>query len=102
MPLLLSRCYRASWHVRFGRHLASFATTTNQTHSILCHYLDIGLVQFPFGTGCVLVVLGCLNLGTGDIGYAVGGTSIAWGIITIGLHFWLKGKNAAVHVQLLR
>lgn len=61
----------------------------------------IGLVQFPFGTGCLLLLLGALNLGTGETGRIVGGASMGWGVISCLLHLWLRGKHAAVHMQLL-
>ena len=65
--------------------------------------LYVGFVQYPLGTGMLLVLLGVLNLGNGGItGMAVGGTAIGWGAVNCLLHMWLRPKNAAVHIPLLK
>ena len=33
---------------------------------------------------------------------AVGGTAIGWGAVNCLLHMWLRPKNAAVHIPLLK
>ena len=62
----------------------------------------IGFVQFPFGIGLLLVLLGVLNLGTGSVGSIVGGICIGWGVVDILAHLWLRGKGAAVNLPLLK
>ena len=64
--------------------------------------LYVGFVQFPAGTGSLLIFLGVLDLGTGVIGTAVGGFSIGWGVINILAHLWLRKRAAAVNMPLLR
>ena len=60
-----------------------------------------GFIQFPLGTGCMLVLVGVLNLGLGGmISTVVGSLTISWGVINILFHGWLK--KAAVHVPLMR
>jgi hypothetical protein len=65
--------------------------------------LYVGFLQFPLGSGLLLVLLGVLNLGSGGlVGNVVGGIAIGWGVVNILGHLWLRTRHAAVHVPLLR
>ena len=64
--------------------------------------LYMGFMQYPLGTGLLLVLLGVLNLGSGNTaGSVVGGIVIGWGLVNIGLHFWLRSRKSAVHTPLI-
>ena len=64
--------------------------------------LYLGFVQYMFGTGCALCVLGIMNLGTGSLGQVIGSGSIFWGVLSIFLHFYFKSSGAVVHIPLMR
>ena len=79
-----------------GGALVSFAALRSSKQTALY----VGFVQYPFGSGFFLMLLGILNLGTGDVGFVVGWFAIVWGFFNMVMHFWLKTVNAAVHVPL--
>ena len=62
----------------------------------------IGLLRFPFGSGCVLMVGGALQLGTSSTGFVLGIICMVWGGLSILMHFWMRGHNQAFNVPLCR
>jgi hypothetical protein len=64
--------------------------------------LYFGFIQYPFGTGCMLLLLGILGFGTGVAGRVLGSFCIAWGAISIAAHMCLRKSGAAVHTPLWR
>ena len=63
--------------------------------------LYVGFVQYPLGTGCLLLMLGVLNIGTGAAGSIIGGITVGWGALSCAAHMWLRSHGAAVNVPLL-
>ena len=62
----------------------------------------VGFIQFPFGSGFLLTLLGILAYGSGGTGNIMGACTIGMGVIDMLAHMYLRGKNAAVHITLLR
>ena len=84
--LLLGGCMLCTSSLFSSRHIAQY----------------VGFLQYPLGTGLLLVLLGVLNIGSGGIGNIIGGIVVGWGVINILFHGWLRSRHAATHVPLLR
>ena len=66
-----------------------------------CVALYFGFLQYPAGSGVLLLVAGLLNWDTGMVGSAIGGCCMGWGVWSLALHWQLrKVAGAAVNIQL--
>ena len=59
-----------------------------------------GFSQFPAGSGLLLILIGILALGTASDVKFVGWICIAWGILDLIAHIWLRRFGAAFNVHL--
>jgi len=61
----------------------------------------VGLLQYPAGSGLMLVLSGALMVGNTGAGPALGGLTITWGFVSILIHLWLRKKNMAVNAHIM-
>ena len=60
-----------------------------------------GFLQYPVGSGAALIYTGCLQLGIAGAGVVVGAITITWGVLSVLLHFGVRGQGLAVNAHLL-
>ena len=61
-----------------------------------------GFLNYPFGSGSLLLLIGASMLGFGTTGQIAGGFAIAWGVISIICHFWMRGAGCAFNTSIIK
>ena len=82
--------------------LSGVALTTAALFSTQWIAAYFGFMQYPIGTGMLLIMCGALDIGTSSIGVVIGIISCICGAGSVAAHLWLRKTGSAVNVPLLR
>jgi hypothetical protein len=59
-------------------------------------------MHFPIGSGSLLIVCGAMTYGSyGTLGQIIGGTSLAWGLLSIICHIMWRANGMAFNTAIL-